>query len=286
MKTANKNMGPNCAICYKNEAVTLEDVNLGLYRCGECGHVFKNIPKESQEKYSEAYFLDEHKNWFNNPDYLLFESIFNDISKLKGGGRLKILDAGCGKGDFLKYLRKQNPQFELYGIDLTENEHPGIRFIKGDILGDEIRTRFDVICNLAVIEHIDDPYLFIERLKSLLNPDGIIFTVTDNDDSMIYGLARLLKNLGINAAYNRLYSSHHLQCFSNKSLKTLIETNGLDLIKQRNHNHPVEAVDYPQASPVITAAYMLMVRLIFLFSTIFNNGILQTAVCKEKRHGR
>lgn len=274
-------METRCNICLKNIGVTLEDINLGLYRCNSCGHVFKDIPKERQEKYIDDYFLKTHKNWFNNPDYALFEYIHREILRLKGNKHLRVLDVGCGNGSFLKYLRGRNPQLELYGIDLINNEYPGIKFIRGDILEEDIGMKFDVIVNITVIEHIGSPHLVMKKLCDHLVPGGIIFTVTVNDSGLIFSIARLFKKLGIDSPYNRLYSDHHLQCFSIKSLKVLMEKYDLDVIMQRKHNYPIKAVDYPEGIFLTMKLYRIGVRLIFSLSAVLNNGINQTVVGRK-----
>ncbi|MFH1593905.1 MAG: class I SAM-dependent methyltransferase [Candidatus Omnitrophota bacterium] len=240
------------------------------------------MPKEKQEKYGDDYFSDSHKNWFSNPDFKLFELIRKKIIGLKGEGPLRILDVGCGRGDFLKYLKERHSAFELHGIDLTDNDDPGIHYIKGDIMNSEIEDTFDVICNITVVEHLDSPHSFVKRMKNLLRPDGIMFTVTDNDDSMIYRIARVLKRAGISAAYKRLYDLHHLQCFSNNSLRTLMIMNDLDIVDHRNHNHPARAVDYPVSGIVTKFLYMAAVRIIFFLSTLCKDGILQVVICRRK----
>jgi SAM-dependent methyltransferase len=278
-KTDNK-MIP-CSICGKADKTVLEDSFLGLFRCGWCGHAFKNL-KNSKEKYGEDYFLETHKNWFNNPDYPLFDFIHKRILRLKGDKGLKILDVGCGNGNFLKYLRKKDRKSLLYGIDLINNAHPDIKFIKGDILAGELGMKFDVVCNFNLIEHLGSPHMLMKKINDLLLPGGIAFIVTDNDDSMVYKVARLLKKVGMSVAYNRLYSAHHLQCFANRSLKVLTGMNGFDLIMRRNHNYPVKAVDYPDGNSITKAFYIMAIRALFSLSTIFNNGVLQIAACKKK----
>lgn len=275
-------MPVTCCICHSPDKVLLEVSKLHLYRCGACGHVFKNIHVEDQEKYGEEYFSEEHKNWFNNPDYKLFEFIHRYIAQQKDDKRVKVLDMGCGNGNLLKYLKEKNPKLELYGIDITENKYPGIHFIKGDILKYNFDMKFDVICNITLIEHLDNPSAFIKRVKDMLSPDGVLVTVTDDDNSMIYSVARFLKRLGIGAAYDRLYCKHHLHCFSRASLRTLMESNGLDVILNRKHNHPVAAVDYPKSNFFSNLVFRIAVHSIFMLAAFFNRGILQTAICKKR----
>lgn len=271
----------SCSVCQKKTELT--DNNLGLHHCGFCNHIFRNPHKDECERYSEEYFLKEHKNWFENPNYGLFESIYKIIIKLNGTGRLKVLDVGCGRGDLLKYLRNRDPQLELYGIDLVLNEYPGIKFFKGNILEEQdFGVKFDIIINLAVIEHVEAPHLFCEKLYDFLVPGGIVFTVTVNTDGLIYDIAGILKNIGIKSAYNRLFAKHHLQFFSGKSLKMLMSGSGFDIIAQKNHAYPIKAVDCPKENFLITKLYLAAIYIIFSLSAVLNKGLLQTIVCKKK----
>jgi SAM-dependent methyltransferase len=145
----------------------------------------------------------------------------------------------------------------------------------------DLGVKFDVVCSIASIEHVDSPLEFACRIKDLLLPGGIAFIVTDNDDGMIYAAARLLRKVGIRAPYDRLYMAHHLQCFSRKSLRMLVENCGLRVISHKDHNHPVAAVDYPDADIILKAIYAAAVRIIFGLSGLFRTGILQVVVCRK-----
>ena len=71
------------------------------------------------------------------------------------------------------------------------------------------------------------------------------------------------KNVGFKAPFKRLYNPHHLQHFNNKSLITLLETKGLQIIKKENHNYELKAVDVPSENPIIKTIYLLLVSIIF-----------------------
>jgi len=276
-----------CDVCGKINASTLENKQQSLYRCGVCGHGYKKMPPENHEKYNENYFSETHKKWFDNPDYVLFELIDKEISKIKQDKQLKVLDVGCGKGDFLKYLKEKNSGSDLYGIDLSDNNCPGINFIKGDFINDTIGIKFDVISSLAVIEHIDSPHSFVRKVADHLSPGGLIFIMTVNDSNIIYKIAKLLKKVGVNSAYSRLYDKQHLQFFTNHSLKLLMEMNDLDVMLQKNHNYPLTAVDFPKTNIVVSQVYKLFMKIFFSLSKICKNGMLQTVICikKERIHG-
>lgn len=270
-----------CPICHNSSKTILKESRLSLYRCNSCLHTFTAIPKE-KEKYNDDYFLKAHKNWFDNPNYRLFDFVYKKLLELLSNEQIQLLDVGCGKGDFLKYIAAKNSTAKLFGIDLTYNQHARIHFIKGDFLKEKIETKFNVICNLAVIEHVDNPHLFVQKLNKLLQFGKFLFITTINSNSLIYRIAGLLNKVGIHTAHDRLYSFHHLQHYTNQSLKTLMQMDGFDVLLQKNHNYPMKAVDVPESNFLIEKMYKLLVWLIFLLSVPFKWGMLQTIVCRKR----
>jgi len=273
-------MKSSCPIC-RSSKTTEEESHLNIYKCNSCSHVFTDIPKEKQEIYDEDYFLDTHKNWFNNQNYEMFDFIYAKSLKLLRGKQIKLLDVGCGKGDFLVNIRKKNPAAKLFGIDLVSNYYPGIHFMKGDFLEKKIISKFNIINNIAVIEHVDNPHLFVRKLSKILEPGGFLFILTINNNSLMYQIARLLKNVGIYTAFDRVYSHHHLQHFTNQSLKKLMEMNGFDVLLQKNYSRPLRAVDVPESNFLIKKIYKFLVWTIFLLSIVIERGIDQIIVCRK-----
>lgn len=272
-----------CRICKNGRDATPIDKRIGLYSCGTCGHVFKDIPKEEQEQYAEDYFSEQHKNWFKHPNYGLFRLLKRKIAALGCNTRMRVLDIGCGKGDFLKYLRDSGLDAELYGIDLSPNRIEGVKFIRGDIVKEKFDMKFNVISCLAAIEHIDSPELVIEKAKSILDDVGILLLMTDNCSGMIYKVSSFLKRIRINLPYDTLYSRHNIHFFSNGSLRMLIESMGFEVVYHRNHNYPLKAVDIPSRSMVMMCFYKLGVAAVFGVTSAFRSGMLQTVICKRRR---
>jgi 2-polyprenyl-3-methyl-5-hydroxy-6-metoxy-1,4-benzoquinol methylase len=278
----NKDEKIACSICQERAGVVLIDKKMGLYKCDRCRHVFRNIPDEERERYDRSYFSNTHENWFKNPDFSLFGLIYSDILRLSGSGCRSLVDVGCGKGNFLRYIRAKDPGADLLGVDLMENKYPGINFLTGNILAVNIEKKFDVITCLSVIEHTASPDLCIKKFCELLIPGGIIFIATINDDGMIFSIAKLLKKIGLSSAYNRLYSKHHLQCFSTRSLSMLMKRDGLEVVAQETRNCPISAVDYPSANVFVLAMYKIAVQIIFFLSKILKKEMYQIIVCRKK----
>lgn len=274
-------MSLKCPICNAKKISRISD-RQQLYQCNDCSHRFTIIDKDKQEQYSDDYFDKGHKNWFENPNYSLFNFIYGEITKFAKGKEIDLLDVGCGKGDFLKFIAdKKNSGIKLVGIDLTSNVDSRIEFIKGDFLEYRFSRKFDVICCLAVVEHIHNPNVFVTKLYKLLKPGGMLCVMTINSNSLIHKIARFLNLVGVYSAYDRLYSVHHVQHYTDKSLCKLMENNKFKVVVQKIHNYPLKAVDLPRSNFIIENLYKLVVAVIFMISENTGSGILQTVVCKK-----
>lgn len=275
-------MGQNnicCSICGSKQSLILKDKILKMYECNACNHAFCISTKTGKFNYTNDYYEDTHANWFDHPNYWLFDFIYSNVCRLKKEQGLRVFDIGCGKGDFLKFLKKKAMDVELWGIDLSNNQFPGINFIKGDFLEKSFDVKFDVVCSLAAIEHVADVRLFIKKIKHILMPQAIVVIMTDNTGGIFYRFARILKRIGFKTPFYSLYEVAHLQAFTNKSLKILMDLEGLAIISQTNHNYPVEAVNLPKTTPFMKYFYLLGIRI--LFSLPRQYGVLQTIICKN-----
>jgi 2-polyprenyl-3-methyl-5-hydroxy-6-metoxy-1,4-benzoquinol methylase len=276
-------MNSNCPIC-KSDNTFLKNKRMSLHTCNNCNHTFTVIDRVEEEKYEADYYLKAHKNWFDNPDFELFENVFVASSTILGEDKIKLADVGCGQGSFLKHLQKKyvNKDLELNGIDIIENSHPGIKFESGDFLEMDFKEGYNIITSFMVIEHVIDPHVFIKKMVESLALNGVIVVNTINNGSLIYRVARLMNSLGFPTAHDRLYNHHHLQHYTNKSLTTLLEMEGVDVVKIKNHNYKLKAVDVPSRNPIAIGFYKLMVLGMFIVSKPLNLGHHQTLYCKKR----
>ena len=260
----------------------LMDRALNLFKCADCNHTITAFPEYDPDLYSEEYYSRAHKNWFAHPNFRLFSFIRRNLPPSTGAAKSKLLDVGCGNGDFLRYLAAETGSIELYGVDTADCRVPGVHFTRGDFFEYRPSIQFDVVTNLTVIEHVENVRLFLQKIHDLLGADGLLVTTTNNNDGLLYRIARFLKKIGLPAAYDRIYSSHHVQHFTNKSLGRLLESSGFEVVLAKNHNYPLKAVDTPAAGFITEKLYRLAVLLIFSASALLNNGFLQTYICRKK----
>lgn len=91
-----------------------------------------------------------------------------------------IAEVGCGAGAVLAALRKRFPEARLDGFDIApglarlweQRSGDGIRFTLGDFL-ELNRDRYDLLLVLDVVEHLGDPFTFLDRLRT--HADRVVF---------------------------------------------------------------------------------------------------------------
>jgi len=98
-----------------------------------------------------------------------------------------VLDAGCGRGEFLELLREIN--IEAVGVDINEEEiqalkERGFKVINTDINSflKETNQKFSAIVSFQVIEHLQQDYLkeFLQLSYEKLVDGGVIILETIN----------------------------------------------------------------------------------------------------------
>ena len=265
-----------CTICGVSASFMAKHPEADLYRCSACTHCFSDPGSVEVEPYAEDYFEHHHRRWFSHPNIALFAAI---AAKLPMGA--SVLDVGCGRGDFLKYLRKNRPDLSLSGVDLSPNvESPGIRFYRGDFLKVSFPEQFDAVVSLAVIEHVVDIRSFVARMKRVARPRGTITVMTLNEASLLYGLARTGRRLGVSLAFNRLYSRHHVHHFTRHSLRTLMEQAGCAIESDHTHNAPLAAIDIPVSNRWADVVLRSGMWVLCKVGDMTGRAYLQTVSCR------
>jgi 2-polyprenyl-3-methyl-5-hydroxy-6-metoxy-1,4-benzoquinol methylase len=233
------------------------------------------------EKYSEDYYEEAHRNWFAHPNMQLFRWIEGQLPKTMRS----LVDIGCGRGQFLDFLRGQRPDILLVGVDLSSNaDRNGIAFHCGSALELDL-GKFDAVVSLATIEHVADANGFAARLYSLCSPGGVVFVMTLDDSSLLYRIARVARQFGMPLAFDRLYSAHHFHHFTHKSLSLLLELNGLKIRQTLRHSVPVRAIDVPIQNFVFRPLVLAAAATLLAAGDLTGWSYLQTIVAVRPADG-
>ncbi len=237
----------------------------GFLRCPRCGLVWLNprpIPDELGKVYAQYHtHIAGSKNrrlttWWRRFETALCTEIpgyetlaegwgWQKLARLSGkfpltkdagflgtmclDGTLKkgrLLDVGCGSGDFLVRMKKAG--WDVHGIE-PDPEAVRVAHAKlGDcvLLGTVDHSSlgegsFDAVTLHHVVEHAYDPIGLLRRCGRLLKPGGRLALVTPNIDSMGHRL--------FGQAWRGLEPPRHIHLFSIRTLRKLAALSRLEV---------------------------------------------------------
>lgn len=134
--------------------------------------------------YDDSYFED--RNLVDKKRINSFQQEVFFINKYIKNGC--ICDVGCSTGEFLREIKWPG---ERFGMEINDNAKKlakdcGVRFDK-DILNQELF--FDIVVFRGVIQHLPNPFFYIQNAYKSLKPGGfIVFLATPNMNSIYYKL--------------------------------------------------------------------------------------------------
>ena len=160
-----------------------------------------------------------------------FHLVRRYLADLGQGSRL--LDLGCGTGGLLEYLGSEDLNFDATGLELSAagvaratERLPDARFIQCDLLAPEppdlelLGWAEQATCS-EVLEHLDNPKLFLERARPLLRPGArLVVTVP----------------AGPMSAYDHYIG--HRRHYDPMSLRLLLESAGFEVESVFGHGLP------------------------------------------------
>lgn len=146
------------------------------------------------------------------------------------GKKGKILDVGCGRGDFLLLMKERG--WLCTGIELDKRVEAHGKRIGLDLRFGAIHEQkfpdgyFDAITLWHVFEHLRDPQAAIREFRRILKPGGLLMIAVPNAGSL---QARLT-----GGGWFHLDPPFHLYHYSLKNIGMLLEKNGFKTVAS-NH---------------------------------------------------
>lgn len=228
-----------------------------IVQCKNCELYFVspelNLSKnEWQQLYNSDYFI-ENTNWLEKrrKDDLKnrLDKLYSYLNNQQG---INFLDIGCGQGYGLCESRSRG--WNTTGVDVHDNRigaarSDGINFYLGTLKEAGLKEKhFDIIYIDSVLEHVPNPMEYLEIIKSLLKPDGVIYIGVPNEDSFLNDVRKLsliLRNKKKRSAKLKpLDSPYHIIGFNRTSLKYMINKSGLKQVYFNNFSRKLEFLGF------------------------------------------
>jgi 2-polyprenyl-6-hydroxyphenyl methylase / 3-demethylubiquinone-9 3-methyltransferase len=241
-----------CCCCGSTETTAVERFHgtYGVDRCDRCRTLFVN-PVPNPAALADYYnngacnlaLADLMRRRFRaGTDYILDDRVATVLGYARASAApvLRVLELGCNSGAFLAklkyFLARELPdrRVELVGSDVDRNaiEHsvdPSLELICGDaaeLVRREDR-QFDLILHYELIEHLADPFGFMQDLHRLLAPGGFMIFTTPNAAGLEmaaspYNSYRLLAH--------GIFPPMHLNAFTTQTLPHFVLRAGFKLV--------------------------------------------------------
>lgn len=181
--------------------------NICVYECVDSGYQF--FYPYSCAGNGDFYEQLQNISWY----YMPWKWEHKIADKYVSSG-MKVLEIGCGKGDFLKIISKKGAK--ATGIELNKKaREEGIQG-NTDILNHSIEEHekersgyYDLVCYFQVLEHISDVHSFIKASVNCLTKEGkLIISVPNNDSFIKYAKTENILNM----------PPHHMGLWTKSSL--------------------------------------------------------------------
>lgn len=164
-----------------------------------------------------------------------FTKTRKDLIDFVPSGYQKILEIGCGAGVLSLDLKKQGKASFLYGVELDpEAARIATSVLDGVVVGDflkvaldEIPNQLDAVICADVIEHMTNPWKALDRINSLLKPNGEIIISIPNIRHY-----KIIKNLIKNRwRYEKegILDKTHLRFFILPTIEELLTYSGFEI---------------------------------------------------------
>lgn len=208
-------------------------------RCNKCGFG-QTDPQLSQGKIAEIY--SKYYPWNNidvskikKSDFIMPDKFkiwrkglfINGQYSVKPGS--KVLDVGCGLGHSL--LELESIGCDAYGVDPDKNalklaKKFGLKFKVGFIKDNPFpKENFDYVIANQVLEHTNDPVMFLKKISKRVNEDGKVILSFPNLNSFTRYL--LKKN------WLHWHIPYHLNYFTKDAITILAKKANLNILNIR-----------------------------------------------------
>lgn len=179
-------------------------------------------------------YKNKPSGYYDNIRLEMLEYLPNDAKK--------IIDIGCGNGAFAEKIKERN-KAEVWGIEYME-EHGKDAIPKldkvfigpcEDFINNLPEAYFDVIYFNDVLEHLVDPYMVLNILKTKLSKNGVIISSIPNI-RFYRSFMKVLLHKDWKYEDHGIMDKTHLRFFTKKSIRRMYEDLGYNVLRHEGIN--------------------------------------------------
>lgn len=187
MKVVKEN---RCILCGGNNVDFQYELNYGkVFQCKNCSAAYTNFNNlENFYTANNAWnAYDRLKSQIYNLPELRKEAAKKLSLLLEFARGKKLIEFGPNTGEFLYVANKKG--FNVTAVDkcpaiLNLNRFENLKFIETGACNFMSNDKYDAVAAFHLLEHLETPAIFLNKIYKCLNPDGVLFLEVPNYDSL------------------------------------------------------------------------------------------------------
>ncbi|XOY56304.1 MAG: methyltransferase domain-containing protein [Rhodobacterales bacterium] len=231
-----------CPMCTKSDSRPLLKVESGSYNqkdlhmnlCQQCGTAYFT-DDDPVDGYDTQDFANDY--WYNYvQNGAGISAMLEPIFALKSNPAGSLLDIGCGFG-YVPHFWQTMGRGDAIGLEMSAYGRIGAEklgitvvpeyYAKAEAIKDR---RFDYVYSSEVIEHVEDPFMFIKEISTALSDDGILVLTTPSATT-------LTPTSNKHVVLATLSPGFHYFVSSKSALSDLLTQSGFDHVKVHDSGH-------------------------------------------------
>ncbi len=140
--------------------------------------------------------------------------VIDEVQNAADTGKVRVLEVGCGGGQFIRAIQKYRPDTECYGCDISESAI-AVAKSAGDAVKYAISDRrypyednfFDVVLIFDVLEHVERPDEIVHEVRRVLKTGGLFYAFVPCEGDWT-SLWYVLDKLGLKKDLTKKYAGH------------------------------------------------------------------------------
>jgi len=151
----------------------------------------------------------------------------------------KILEIGCGAGQFIRAIKKNRPNLDCYGFDISQKAIEKAKMYNdGVVYSSKLEVhnfQFDSVLIYDVLEHVKNPGDLIKTVQRILVPGGkfYLFVPCERDWTSLWNL---LDKVGWKNDLTNKYAGH-INFFNRRDILKLTDKYNFKIVSKKYSEH-------------------------------------------------